>query len=303
MGFFDGIVGSVLGAVGDIWSTDRANDAQADLQRQAYEYQKESMQNRHQWEVEDLRQAGLNPILSATNSAGGTISVGAGQAQKANISQSISQLMNAISNSALAKNNMEVSQKNAESDRIKANADLIRAENDKARTPSAIDLQQSQARLNLKNMENLDRNYELQKVYNEAQVSKINQDILNSVAEVKARIQYWKESGQAALISASAASMQGAAALENAETQRMIAQVAEENGVSQRALNDALKGKASEELKEAAERTQEVIARRQKLMYENPRAFGDDDLDFAQCVYQFGDYIQSISPLRINFGN
>ena len=37
--------------------------------QQNYEYQKEAMQNRHQWEVADLRKAGLNPILSANSGA------------------------------------------------------------------------------------------------------------------------------------------------------------------------------------------------------------------------------------------
>ena len=33
-----------------------------------WKHQKEVMQNRHQWEVEDLRKAGLNPIISAGGS-------------------------------------------------------------------------------------------------------------------------------------------------------------------------------------------------------------------------------------------
>lgn len=45
----------------------KSNAKQADTDR---EWQRENAQNAHQWQTEDMRAAGLNPILSATGGAG-----------------------------------------------------------------------------------------------------------------------------------------------------------------------------------------------------------------------------------------
>ena len=58
-----GGIASAAGSLGDLLSGGY-------FSRKAWQRQKEAMQNAHQWEVADLRKAGLNPILSATGGSG-----------------------------------------------------------------------------------------------------------------------------------------------------------------------------------------------------------------------------------------
>lgn len=50
-------------------SQEDTNEANQEMQSEANTENRENYQNRHQWEVEDLRKAGLNPILSANSAA------------------------------------------------------------------------------------------------------------------------------------------------------------------------------------------------------------------------------------------
>lgn len=274
MGFdWSGIASAGIGLIGDLFGAESEAESAEHMLELQYEYQRklneqqnqynvENYQHRHQWEVEDLRSSGLNPILSA-NSAGNIAAASAGSvglpsAPKYDIGKS----MERLANSALARKQFQLADYNSRTDRMRAEADMIRARQDEAKTQSAIELNQSQSSLNIKSAEMLEKNYDLNKLYMEANVREIDQRIINSVMEVNAKVQYLKESGQAALMSASAQQASAAASMKSAEAQQIIASVARENGISQRQLNDALEGKASAETKEAYERAAKVQAER-----------------------------------------
>lgn len=65
------IAGSVLGNLSSSEIQSQYNEKAIRLQN---ELNVENYKNRYQWAVEDMRSAGLNPILAATNGIGGSIS-------------------------------------------------------------------------------------------------------------------------------------------------------------------------------------------------------------------------------------
>lgn len=74
MGWFDSITESftgdgLLGAAAGLFGSSSANEASAKAAERANAFTTRQMKNRHQWEVQDLRKAGLNPVLSAMNGA------------------------------------------------------------------------------------------------------------------------------------------------------------------------------------------------------------------------------------------
>jgi hypothetical protein len=98
-------------AIGGALSTqDQQDFALASAQR-ANEFTKEQLQNRHQWEVADLRAAGLNPILSAMK---GAPSIG-GSAQAVSNATAAGDAASLTSSAAAAKN-VELSQKKLQSE-------------------------------------------------------------------------------------------------------------------------------------------------------------------------------------------
>lgn len=70
MSWLSNTLGSVAGSVLGSAVQNHYNSANA---AQANEWNVENYKHRYQWAVEDMRKAGLNPILAATNGIGGSI--------------------------------------------------------------------------------------------------------------------------------------------------------------------------------------------------------------------------------------
>ena len=65
------VAGSIAGSLFGSAVQGSYNSAAA---KQQNEWNVENYKHRYQWAMEDMRQAGLNPILAATNGIGGSIS-------------------------------------------------------------------------------------------------------------------------------------------------------------------------------------------------------------------------------------
>lgn len=307
MSFLGDIAGAVIGAGSSIWGANQSNSAAFEMQANSINAQRESLQNRHQWEVEDLRKAGLNPILSATNSAGGSIS-----GATANVTApDISGALNKIANSAFAKKQTELLEKelqvkqdnakanltNADANQINSQARMIEAHNDQVKTNSAVEY-------NNANISYLGAmtNYTKQKQENETamnkmQISEIQQRITNSVQELAAKIVYLQKTGDAALMSASAAQR-------NAAAQELMAQVAQQNGISLRQLQGALTQKGLAEVGEISARINNYNAQTFKTQMEGnilynryPLTSGkDSNTGLRQHLFGTGELIKIFSP-------
>lgn len=78
MGLFSSIGGLINDLTGASSSANSSYKYNTALQNQNWAHQKEAMQNAHQWEVADLKAAGLNPALSAGGNGASTGGAGGG---------------------------------------------------------------------------------------------------------------------------------------------------------------------------------------------------------------------------------
>lgn len=300
--FFEPVMGLATSVIGSAFQ----NSATAGFQSANMDFVREQLQNKHQWEVEDLRKAGLNPILSATN---GSSAVSTGSPQGAAVD--ISKAMEAISNSALMKKETELKQFALDTERMKAEADMIIAKQKENLTPSAIELNQTQSDLNLTNIWRLNKLVPLEEAYSKANVDYTIQKMINSIIEVNAKARYYEKAGNAQLMIGSAAQSQAAAAHRQADISAKIAATMEKNGVSEREVNRWKAGDYEQQIQESVARTGKILTedkqlnfQLQKDMLHNPNYRRTDGGNwFTDAVFGTGEYLRGLNPLRGVFGN
>lgn len=108
------IAGNLLGGAMQAHSASKQAELEARLQRENWEY---AQKNAHQFEVEDLRAAGLNPILSANHSQLASmpaVSIPAGPSAYGNLGGNIASAMQAAMHNEIEKGQLEVKKKELE---------------------------------------------------------------------------------------------------------------------------------------------------------------------------------------------
>lgn len=130
-----GLIGSAMSAN----SAKSTAKLSGQLERQNWEYQQK---NAHQFEVEDLKAAGLNPIISATNGQIASMpNVSASDnGVGANVTNALTSLGRNLLDKELKSKDLEIENQRLENDRLRIGNDTKRLENETRRNYSEIDL-------------------------------------------------------------------------------------------------------------------------------------------------------------------
>lgn len=168
------IAGAVLGGLMSSHSAKKQSQQNADLSRENWIYQQS---NAHQLEVQDLKNAGLNPILSSTNSQMAGMSPVQGSDPGnfgTNITNALQGALERQSKQELQANDLEIEKMKLENERLRTQIQRDEADAQIAKWHSEGKLLDIQA------------DYTSSKKLNEynesiAKVAKINQDIKNSI--------------------------------------------------------------------------------------------------------------------------
>lgn len=292
LGDLIGAVGGLIGASMESDAAEQANALQYQMFKEGQDFNKEVMQSRHQWEVQDLRQAGLNPLMSVTSPTGTLSSPAAPAAHKANTAASAAALGQMLGGLTVQNKMAEAAQTNADAAKIgaiaqdkKANIEkdkFIWESTDKFKKESElIDAQVNNAFADSKmkasiTARNLIENEWLPKI-KEAELNEVQQKIAASIAITAAQCAYYEKAGDAALSQAAAA--------------HRLAANAEMLGLHQAELTDA-------DVKKAKAETAKISAEFARTARENRYAEYNESRELYKSTRFIGDVLDNLNPLK-----
>lgn len=225
--FLGGLIGDVVGGlIGSAFQKDTMN-TQAGIQRDLMKYQsdlqmentKEVNTHKHQWEIEDLMSAGLNPILSANTT--GFASAPSVSASAPSGSSQYSPNMAGLLNSAI---NQDIQSKKLDNDLKRIDIEKGKLELDtkianEATIPeslakqSFVQTQEERERQQITIDRQLaDKDIEIKS----QQVKTMIQDRVNSIRQLEGQLELWKKQGNAMMVQATAAMISAQASQLNA---------------------------------------------------------------------------------------
>lgn len=220
---WSGIGASLVGSIaGGLFGKSNARDqiaAQKDLMEIQHNYNVEDYQHRYQWAAQDMRNAGLNPILAATQGIGGSINgVSAGSAAMAptpDFAGAFNSAFQTSSQKEIAKMQNEIAREELKLREKDINSAIEQRDNDIIISRGKFDLEKWTAQQNIR----------LKEIMQDAQIK-------NMTERLQADIEHMARMDANGAVSA-------AAAMAQANASGLMAQVQERLGISREELNKA----------------------------------------------------------------
>jgi len=181
-----GWLSAAISAVGGLLSAKSSAKAQQQANDENWEHTKELYQSRYQWQTEDLKKAGLNPILSVTG--GGLAAPATSVPQSQSTGKDYASILSTMLNSGLAGEKLDNEKKEVD--------------NEVAKTQSLVKMQEMQTNKLSQECKSLIQDRSINSAMSSARLKQINVQVDNSCRELVAKVELMRKQGEAALASA-----------------------------------------------------------------------------------------------------